>query len=252
MDVETAQREKLEILYKSPLPYGASADSGNLAMLGAVLDKEPMSEDNKTVRQIVDSDIKKTTGHSVVAMVGRSGSGKTATVIDLARRHFVVYCVCSNPRSTGQPEFQNRNFSSLAKDVERMCNALPTPSSPDQRIVNDKRLKELTGDRVELEFLARLLFLQLLFNGNAELTPEQFFREQTNGGAMTIGILVDKLRVFEAGTIRTMLNFTQDKLADHLVQRDLGLVVALDESQISGSLVLPREFISPSATNKPG
>ncbi|KAG0272982.1 hypothetical protein BGZ97_010845, partial [Linnemannia gamsii] len=79
MDVETAQREKLELLYKSPLPYGASADSVNLAMLGAVLDKEPMSEDNKTVRQIVDSDIKKTTGHSVVAMVGRSGSGKTAT-----------------------------------------------------------------------------------------------------------------------------------------------------------------------------
>ncbi|KAI8596065.1 hypothetical protein EDD21DRAFT_420035 [Dissophora ornata] len=177
MDVETAQQEKLGPFYKKPLPYGASADSMNLAMLGAVLDREPTSEDNKALRQIVDSDIKKTTGRSVVAMVGRSGSGKTATVIDLARKHFVVYCVCSSPRSTGQPEFQDRNFSTLAKDVEQMCQALPIPSSLKQRLDNDSRLKRLAGDRVELDFLARLLFLQLLFNGNAELTPEQFFRE---------------------------------------------------------------------------
>jgi len=43
MDVETAQQEKPGPFYKKSLPYGASAESMNLAMLGAVLDKEPTS-----------------------------------------------------------------------------------------------------------------------------------------------------------------------------------------------------------------
>ena len=249
-DVKIAQKEKLGPFYKKPLPYGATAGSMNLAMLGMVLDKEPTSSDNRTLREIVESDIGKTTNLSVVAMVGRSGSGKTATVIELARRHFVVYCVCSNPRSRGHPDFKDRNFSALAKDVEQMCQALPMPGSRAQRMDNDSRLKKLAGDRVELEFLARLLFLQLLFNNNAQLTPEQFFREQTNGGAVTIGVLVDRLRVFESRTIRTMLNFTQDKLAVHLNRQRQGLVVALDEAQIAGGHILPGEFISPTAITK--
>ncbi|KAK3805922.1 MAG: hypothetical protein J3Q66DRAFT_360046 [Benniella sp.] len=222
----------------------------NLAMLGILQGKEPMSDDNRTLREIVESDIGKTTDLSVVAMVGRSGSGKTATVIDLARRHFVVYCVCSSPRSLGRIDFKDRNFSTLAKDVEQMCQALSKPSSSRQRLDNDSRLKRLAGDRVELEFLARLLFLQLLLNNDAQLTPEQFFREQTNGGATTIGALVEKLRMFEASTIRSMLNFTQDKLAVHLNRQRQGLVVALDEAQIAESHILPREFISSNATNK--
>ncbi|KAF9920423.1 hypothetical protein BGZ67_001289, partial [Mortierella alpina] len=162
-------------------------------MLGMELDKEPTSSDNRTLREIVESDIGKTTDLSVVALVGRSGSGKTATVVDLARRHFVVFCVCSSPRSRGHPDFKDRNFSTLAKDVEQMCQALPIPNSLKQRLDNDSLLKSLAGDRVELEFLARLSFLQLLLNNDAQLTPGQFFREQTNGGAVTIGALVERL-----------------------------------------------------------
>ncbi|KAG0035316.1 hypothetical protein BGZ81_009812 [Podila clonocystis] len=246
-DVETAQKDMLGPFYKKTMPYGTTASSMNLAMLGMVLDKEPTSSDNRTLRGIVESDIGKTTDLSVVAMVGRSGSGKTATVIDLARRHFVVYCVCSNPRSRGHPDFKDRNFSALAKDVEQMCLELPIPNSSKQRMDNDSRLKKLAGDRVELEFLARLLFLQLLFYKNTQLTSEHFFREQTNGGAVTIGTLVEKLRVFESSTIRSMLNTTQDRLAEHLIRRGQGLVVALDEAQIAGGHILPREFISPTA-----
>ncbi|KAK3811879.1 MAG: hypothetical protein J3Q66DRAFT_403744 [Benniella sp.] len=117
------------------------ANSMNLAMLGIVLDKEPTSNDNRTLREIVESDIGKTTGHSVVTMVGRSGSGKTTTAIDLARRHFVVYCVCSNPRSRDHPDFRDWNFSTLAKEAEWMCQALSTPSSSGQQLDNDSHLK---------------------------------------------------------------------------------------------------------------
>ncbi|KAF9139415.1 hypothetical protein BGX30_007983 [Mortierella sp. GBA39] len=246
-EVEAAQRELLGPFYKMALPYGSTASSMNVAMLGMMMGKESTSSDNRTLRAIVESDIGKTTNHSVVALVGRSGSGKTATVVDLARKHFVVFFVCSSSRSKTYTEFVDRNFFTLAKDVEQMCQELPTPSSENQRIAYDSRLKTLAGDRVKLEFLARLLFLQFLFNNNAQLTPEQFFREQTSGGAVTIGELVKRLRVFESTTISDMLDLTQDNLAAQLNRQQKGLVVAVDEAQIAGNLILPRVFISPTA-----
>ncbi|KAG0019239.1 hypothetical protein BGZ82_000211 [Podila clonocystis] len=248
-DVKAAQKEKLGPFYKKALPYGTTASSMNLAMLGMVLDKEPTSSDNRTLRDIVESDIGKTTGHGVVAMVGRSGSGKTATVIELAKKHFVVYCVCCDPRSMSSPDFKDPNFITLARDVERMCVSLPKPEpeSLHDLIENDSALKRRAGDRVELEFLARLLFLQLLFTNDPDLAPLQFFREQTNGGATTIETLVNKLRAYDTGTISVMHRQVQNKLAGYLTKRGLGLVIALDEAQVAGSRILAGQFIAPSS-----
>lgn len=248
-DVETAQKKKLGPFYKKALPYGTTASDMNLAMLGMVLEKEPTSSDNRTLREIVESDIGKTTGHSVVAMVGRSGSGKTATVIELARKHFVVYCVCCDPRSMSSPDFKDPNFITLARDVDRICVSLPKPKpeSLHDVIENDSTLKRRAGDRVELEFLARLLFLQLLFNINTDLEPLQFFREQTNGGATTIETLVDKLRAYDTGTIGLMHRQVQNRLTGYLTKRGLGLVIALDEAQVAGNRILPGQFIAPSS-----
>ncbi|KAF9299630.1 hypothetical protein BGZ74_008826 [Mortierella antarctica] len=248
-DVEVAQKKKLGPFYKKALPYGATASSMNLAMLGLVLAKEPTSSDNRTLREIIESDIGKTSGHSMVAMVGLSGSGKTATVIELARRHFVVYCVCCDPRSVSSPDFKDPNFITLARDVERMCVSLPKPKpeSLHDLIENDSALKRRAGDRVELEFLARLLFLQLLFNINPDLEPLQFFREQTNGGATTIKTLVNKLRAYDMGTIGLMHRQVQNKLAAYLAKRGLGLVITLDEAQAAGNRILVGQFIAPSA-----
>ncbi|KAF9972495.1 hypothetical protein BGZ75_001481, partial [Mortierella antarctica] len=248
-EVEAAQKEKLGPFFKKPLPYGTTASSMILAMLGMVLDKEPTSSDNRTLREIVESDIGKTTDLSVVALVGRSGSGKTATVVDLARRHFVVYCVCCDPRSMSSPDFKDPNFIRLARDVERMCVSLPKPEpeSLHDLIENDSTLKRRAGDRVELEFLARLLFLQFLFNNNPDLEPLQFFREQTNGGATTIRTLVNKLRAYDTGTIGLMHDQVQNKLAGYLTKRGLGLVIALDEAQVAGNRILAGQFIAPSS-----
>ncbi|KAG9063736.1 hypothetical protein KI688_003848 [Linnemannia hyalina] len=100
-NVETAQKERLGPFYKNALPYGTTASTMKEAMLGMVLDKESTSSDNKTLREIVESDIGKTTNLSV-----------------------------------------------------------------------------------------------LLLTNDAQLTPEQFFREQIIGGAVTIGTLVNMLRGF--------------------------------------------------------
>ena len=126
-------------------------------------------------------------------MVGRSGAGKTATVVDLVIKHFVVYCVCSDPNSMANVNFADPNFVQLAKEVEEMASNICTPETLQAVKDNDSHLKWLAGDCVNLEFLEWLLLLQLLFMMKRELIPEQFFREQMNGGATTIGEFVKKL-----------------------------------------------------------
>ncbi|KAF9536369.1 hypothetical protein EC957_011234, partial [Mortierella hygrophila] len=56
-----------------------------------VLNKQARTSSDETLRSIVEDDIGKFSGHHVVTMVAPSGSGKTATVIDLAVKHFVVF-----------------------------------------------------------------------------------------------------------------------------------------------------------------
>lgn len=67
--------------------------------------------ENEVVRTIVQGLVSVTS----VAMVGRSGSGKTAMVIELARKHFVVYCVCCDPCSMSSLDFKDPNFITLAR-----------------------------------------------------------------------------------------------------------------------------------------
>ncbi|KAG0195550.1 hypothetical protein BGX33_003052 [Mortierella sp. NVP41] len=141
-------------------------------------------------------------------MVAPSGSGKTATVIDLATRHFVVYCVCCSPDSTVSLDFKDSNFITLAREVERIY-----------RTIVDK---EQGGLRA-------------------------VFREQTTGGASTIAKLVYKLRDYDISVIHAMLREVQTKLHTLLVPRRLGLVIALDEAQAAVTGILSGKIISPSA-----
>ncbi|KAF8924896.1 hypothetical protein BGZ47_003626 [Haplosporangium gracile] len=114
----------------------------------------------------------------------------------------------------------------------------------------DSEVKALAGERVKLEFLARLLFLQLLLQNKPDLEPQQFFREQTTGGATTIARLVTKLQGYDNRAIRDMLRETQINLHTLLVPRRLGLVIALDEAQVAATGILSEKLISPSALIK--
>ncbi|KAG0352713.1 hypothetical protein BGZ54_002605, partial [Gamsiella multidivaricata] len=174
-DVEVYQEKTLGPFYKIALPCGATATGISLMMLGRVLDKEPTSGKNETLRDIVESDLGKISGHRVVILMGPSGSGKTAMVIDLAKTHFVIYCVRCDSRTMSSPNFKDPNFATLAREVEGMCGSLPRPEpgSVNDLMENDSTLKRHAGDRVELEFLARLLFLQLLLNNNRDFEPLQ-------------------------------------------------------------------------------
>ncbi|CAO3570977.1 unnamed protein product [Mortierella alpina] len=220
-------------------------------MLGLELDKKAMTSTGETLSSIVEDEIGARSGNRVVAMVAPSGSGKTATVIDLATEHFVIYCVCSTPRATVSADFGDSNFITLAKDVENMYMAVVGEEQGNQFNI-DEKVKSRAGARVELEFLARMLFLQLLLNQIPDLEPRQFFDEQTTTeGASTIGALVRKLREYDTVTIEAMLRVTEINLHSRLADRRLtdgrrGLVIAVDEAQVAANDILAGKLISPS------
>lgn len=247
--VEASQKKRLGPFFKRTLPYGKTPTDIKLVMLGLELDKQAKASDGKTtLRSIVEDDIGKL-GHSVIAMVAPSGSGKTATVIDLATKHFVVYCVCYSTEATDSPEFGDPNFAQLAPDVEAMyATAARTPGIAYDLLEIESETHRLVRERVELEFLARLLFLQLLLIRNLDLEPQQFFREQTTAaGTSTIRELVKVLKEYDSLAIQYMLDNVQTKLHAHLEPRCCGLALALDEAQVAATKILAGKFISPSA-----
>jgi hypothetical protein len=248
-NVESSQRERLGPFYKRTLPYHETATNTSLVMLGLELDKQASTSDGETLLSIVESDIGKYSNHRVVAMVAPSGSGKTATVIDLASKHFVIYCVCCSPSPTISPGFKGPNFIALAEDIESMYRTVihRNQGGSQDAMDIDSEVKALAGERVELEFLARLLFLQLFLQNKPDLEPQQFFREQTTSGSSTIGKLVYKLREYDNHTIVAFLDKVQTKLRSLLVPKRLGLVIALDEAQVAPTGILPEKLIAPPA-----
>ncbi|KAF7721299.1 hypothetical protein EC973_004960 [Apophysomyces ossiformis] len=247
---ERFQRDKLGCFYKKLLPYAITADSIYLQMLGNMLNEQPQSAYGETLINLVERDFNKNTDLGVVALVGRSGAGKTATVIELAKKHFVIYILCTDPAAGISPGFRDTNFVKLAIDVGAICARFPKTDPLENLIDNDARMKALVQERVEIEFLARLLFLKLLFVDNPELTPEQFFREQINGGVLTVSRLRSVLIKYDGETIRCMReDLRADIVENHLNkhQKKRGLAIALDEAQIAGHNILPRRFLAAKA-----
>lgn len=96
----------------------------------------------------------------------------------------------------------------------------------------ESEVKALAGERVKIEFLARLLFLLHLLDNNPSLEPRQFFLEQTaKGGASTITGLVNRMQDYHVRTIRALLDLVQTRIQGVLLPRRLAVVIALDEAQ---------------------
>ncbi|KAF9581699.1 hypothetical protein BGW38_001191, partial [Lunasporangiospora selenospora] len=153
----------------------------------------------------------------------------------------------STPQTTISPDFNDRNFETLAKDVEKMYAAAVNEEQGDQFEI-DMKVKGRARERVELEILAQQLLLQLLINHILHLEPRQSFLEQTTTkGASTIDTLFNTLQKYDASSIGILLKATQTKLHRHLKSRQLGLVISVDEAQIAENDTLAGNLISPSA-----
>jgi len=251
-EVEEFQKGRLGHFYKKPLPSGMSSNELYLPMLGQVLPNMQPTGGKRTFSEIIQSDVHKTGNHCTVAMVARSGSGKTATVAQLAKKHFVIYVVCE-AKSGVAIDFHDQNYRNLAQEIDNMCSSLPAPVLIDGDILKyrdailsyDYQLKIFATKRVQLEFLARQLFLVLLFRKYPQITPETFFREQVVNGYNTIFELVNELKSYDSETIVIMLKHVEKHLQTFLTGR--GLVIALDEAHVAETGCLHEKLISPRA-----
>ncbi|KAF8920501.1 hypothetical protein EDD21DRAFT_449173 [Dissophora ornata] len=222
-------------------------------MLGLELDKQAKTSEGETLREIVDKDVGRSSDLRVVAMVAPSGSGKTATVIDLARKHFVIYTVCCIPGPSISPGFQDPNFVKLSTDVENIYRDVIQRNQGGvlDAVDIDSEVKALVGGRVRIEFLARFIFLQHLLDNNPDLEPRQFFRGLTSkSGASTIARVVRKLKEYVNSTTEAMLIEVEANIQRYLLPRRLGVVIALDEAQVAANGILAGKLISPSAIIK--
>ncbi|KAG0270762.1 hypothetical protein BGZ95_001558, partial [Linnemannia exigua] len=243
-NAEAYQKRGLGPFFKRTLPYHRTAKDISLVMLGLELDKKAMTSTGVTLRSIIEDKVGARSGNRVIAMVTPSGS-KTATVIDLTTKHFVIYCVCSTPRATASPDFNDLNFITLATDVENVYMAVVGEEQDNQFII-DEKVKARVRARVELEFLARFLFLQLLLNYFPDLEPWVFHEQTTTEGTSTIGTLVYKLREYDTPTIEAMRRVTETNLHSRLGARGCGMVIAVDEAQVTENDILAGKLISPS------
>ncbi|RUS13610.1 hypothetical protein BC937DRAFT_95055 [Endogone sp. FLAS-F59071] len=136
-------------------------------------------------------------------MVARSGSGKTATVVGLAKKHFVIYLLYSMPGSN-LSDFRDTNFDKLAQEVEDLPSILKPKyhcKSEKSALDYDTILRLRAMDRVKLEYLARQLHLLFLFQ-----------------------------------TILTMIQNTNYELKKFLHKQ--GLVIVLDEAHVVEDYIL--------------
>ncbi|KAF9992912.1 hypothetical protein BGZ79_002501 [Entomortierella chlamydospora] len=251
-NVETSQQKVLGRFYKRPLPYHEKAENISLVMLGLELDKQAKTSEVETLHEIVEKDVGRSSDLRVVAIVAPSGSGKTATVIDLASKHFVIYTVCCIPGPSISPGFQDPNFITLSKVESIYRDVIHRNQGGLLDAVDiDSEVKARIGYRVTVEFLARFLFLLHILDNNPALEPRQFFCELTaEGGALTISDLVNQIRDYDDRIIRAILSQVQSRIRRHLLPRQLGVVIALDEAQAAANDILPGKLISPSALAK--
>ncbi|RPB23667.1 hypothetical protein L211DRAFT_235418 [Terfezia boudieri ATCC MYA-4762] len=214
-------------------------------MLGKLLDVEPTTSTNETVSAIIQGDIGKQSGFYTIALIGRSGAGKTATIVSAARQHFVVYFVCSRKGDPQRSGIIDRSFNILAGEVAEYPDRSPNLTTFDEIRSNNEHLKMRVVDRVKVELLARLLFLCMLFKKNQNLTPEEYFREQINGASEAIHAIVLQLKLYCIDSIDLLLTNVRQELRKK-IDDSRGLVVAVDEAQIAEKFILSGRFIAPS------
>jgi superfamily II DNA or RNA helicase len=234
------------VVSSKPLP-GLTEKDIRLVMLKLPYDApQPTTSNGETLLSIIENDMQNNVKH-IAVMVGRSGCGKTATIVRLARKHFVIYMCCENPLIGLPPlEFPDPNFRQMVMELQKsVIQSIPVPKDIAEFLQRDQDAKRIAREHVELEILARLLFLRGLFEIEPNLTPEQFFIEQqTETGGDMIEELVDKCRAYESSTISRMIEEVKKQLAPLI--KDKSVVIAADEAQLADT-IMRQMLISPTA-----
>ena len=140
---------------------------------------QPFFGDDPALKAIMD-DIHNTPS-PVFKVLGVPGSGKTATIMQLAREHFVIYIDCSTKFDHEEGEFCDPNFTQLVQDIDATIGPLKefiTQGQPNLL----PTVNHSTSNRILQECLARLVVLHQLLVTKPDLTPEEFLMYLLNSG----------------------------------------------------------------------
>eukprot|EP00727_Mastigamoeba_balamuthi_P012891 m51a1_g8224 putative dynein heavy chain axonemal (4742) ;mRNA; r:111319-133683 len=248
-DPEPAQRAALGPLFLRPLPVVGKTFCPPL--LGCLAGQHPRvrrpfygERTSRTVRTVVDEDrdSRMSFGNTVV-LIGGPGTGKTATVVDVASKHFVVYMSAAGLSA----DLPDPHYSSLARDVENIAATYdsmhPTnssaPATPEEvwRYLQDRHHKvhEAARARIEADLVGRLLLLlALLRRDGCALSPVAFLDAQVRGvGAGAVQLAINAVWAATAGDV-----YNTQKLLRAVVERVVSaaegraaVVLACDDMQ---------------------
>ena len=224
-EVTTAQKANLGSFFLKPLPHGIHPNGLDLEFLG-------FATDTKAVQTAVnDISLDK---H--VALIARSGSGKTGTIVGLAKRFFLIY-ICAMGAKGGQLSSQFQRDNNSLKLEQDLYYALTNPQLVAQvEPERTRKIFELVSNRTRHEIIGRLLFLVILLKQNSSLTPEQFFREQiSDKGRSLIQDFIQISNQINESFIGSTISTIKKSIENTLQERSFAnhkLVWALDEAQL--------------------
>jgi hypothetical protein len=237
---QSEQKEIFGPFFKQVLPWQLY-QSGNkptlrLEMMGREV------EGDEEFKKIFDEFSDKTRS-TIQCFATLSGTGKTGTIMGLAKKMYTVYVTCANHYigiSSVSIGTDDPTFATLMSlmDVERMS----IFKSPNVTKQQTDQLRDLITPIVNSFIASRMLFLPFLQSVKQDLTPEDFLRAQFHPSGNKLLV-----RIYEF--VRN--NLSPSNIANLLqtLSRDYPILVAIDEVQLLTSFPSGFKHISFSTPN---
>ena len=158
-----------------------------------------------------------------------SGSGKTSALKDLAKRHFLVYMLCSGNRPlSAKLRISWRSDQGFVRMVEAFTKSLPERTSVEDAALEAKRA-------ATVEVMVRLAQLRALLKADPNLTPEGFFMHQMLSEDTWLIDICESLMNVKMVAATKVVEWMRNELEAVLQRHNSKLVIAVDEIEVGAA-----------------
>ena len=162
----------------------------DLPFSGSEVDPRLLDDKFTPVAEDMVSILKEAACHFI--LLGKSGTGKTRAIFDVARQFFTIYIECSTSDDRIDVT-KDKSYTEMAEMIQKLKWAKPEVARNEaQRLI-------------QLEYTSRLLFLLLLLKKYPDTTPQDFLASQLNGGQNAIMDIVPKLQLETEYDLRVIM-----------------------------------------------
>eukprot|EP00727_Mastigamoeba_balamuthi_P010236 m51a1_g5835 hypothetical protein (539) ;mRNA; r:283827-286169 len=250
--VAQQQQEALGDFFRRPLPVGARAMAACLPLAGAVTSQSSQTaarpgRRGRTLSKIVADDAAQGI-NTVVALAGRSGAGKTATIVDLSRRHYVVYlCAVTAGHIRNLEDIPDPLYTALDSDVFQMSldyhKQFGAALSWEAMKARHRAVFGSACRRVTADLVGRLAFLLFLLEREAKrgraLDPSYYFLVQTLENPSVQRIIQTVWRRLDASKVSGLFSVIKRHVDTHVnrLEGARSVVLVGDEMQMTKELL---------------